>query len=240
MAPSLKPNQAYYDEFSTSYEHGRDRGYHALVDELELDAVLPLARGARVLEAGCGTGLILRRLREVAGSAVGVDLSRGMLGGARDKGLPVAQGSVVELPFPDGAFDLVCSFKVLAHVAEIERALAELARVTRPGGTLVLEFYNAYSVRHLIKRLRPGLRVSDASTDADVYTRYDTLADIRRRLPPGVRVRGVRGVRVVTLVPHLVAAPGIGRALAAVERVASRAPLLGRLGGFLIVIADKT
>ena len=237
--PELRENQAYYDEFASWYERGRDRGYHELIDRLELEAVGPYLEGARVLEAGCGTGLILRRLAERAASASGVDLSGGMLAQARDKRLVVAQATLERLPFPDAAFDLVCSFKVLAHVRAIEAALAELARVTRPGGTMVLEFYNTHSLRHLIKRLRPGLRISEQTTDSEVYTRYDSLAEIRRVLPPRVRIRDLRGVRVVTLVPQPLHLPLVGDAVAALERRATSVPGLRRLGGFLIVIAEK-
>ena len=117
----------YYDDFSASYDDGRDRGYHALIDELEIGIVKPLAAGARVLEAGCGTGLILDHLTRVAREAVGVDLSPGMLSKARERGLRVVQGSVTALPFADESFDLTCSFKVLAHVPELDRALEEMA-----------------------------------------------------------------------------------------------------------------
>ncbi len=235
----MRDNRSYYDEFSSWYERERNHGYHALVDRLELDALAPFLPGASVLEAGCGTGLLLARAGRHARLALGVDLSRGMLEHARHKGLGVAQATIERLPFSDHAFDVVYSFKVLAHVARIEAALAELARVTRPGGTLVLEFYNAHSLRHLVRRLRPGLKISERTTDAEVFTRFDSLEDVRRALPGGLRIVGVRGVRVLTLVPQLLDVPLAGRALAAAERTAAGLPGLRRLGGFLIVIAHK-
>src|SRR5262245_29395849 len=142
-------NRAYYDDFSHGYERERGRGYHQLLDDLEMSIVSPLARGRRVLEIGCGTGLILERIAREARSASGIDLSPGMLQTARARGLDVTLASATQLPFSDSSFDLVCSFKVLAHVPEIERALSEAARVTRPGGQLVLEFYNPWSLRYL-------------------------------------------------------------------------------------------
>ena len=72
-------SRAYYDDFSKRYERERHHGYHALLDELELDVALPLAEGREVLEVGCGTGLILSRLAGVARRAEGIDLSPGML-----------------------------------------------------------------------------------------------------------------------------------------------------------------
>jgi ubiquinone/menaquinone biosynthesis C-methylase UbiE len=131
-------NRDYYDEFSATYDHGRDRGYHALIDDLESEVVLRHCVGKDVLEVGCGTGLILDRLRSDARSVTGVDLSAGMLGHATRRGLRVLQGSATGLPFADASFDVACSFKVLPHVAQIRLALTEIARVTRPGGTLLL------------------------------------------------------------------------------------------------------
>src|SRR5438034_588830 len=83
--------------------------------------------------------LVLERIQRFARSARGVDLSPGMLERARGRGLDVLEGSVTELPFPDESFDVTCSFKVLAHVPEVERALSEMLRVTRRGGHVVAE-----------------------------------------------------------------------------------------------------
>jgi len=109
--PSDADNRAYYDDFSSGYERERGRGYHQLLDDLELSIVAPLARGRRVLEIGCGTGLILRRIAREAAHARGVDLSPGMLQVARERGLDVSLASATQLPFADASFDLVCSFK---------------------------------------------------------------------------------------------------------------------------------
>src|SRR5690606_39017711 len=103
--------------------------------------------GKDVLECGCGTGLILERIARFARSASGIDLSPGMLEVAKRRGLDVQEGSITSLPFPDASFDVTCSFKVLAHVPDIGRALAEMARVTRPSGVILAEFYNPWSLR---------------------------------------------------------------------------------------------
>lgn len=235
----LRPNRQYYDEFAAGYERERHHGYHALIDRLEIAAARPLAVGARVLEAGCGTGMILKEIAPVARVAVGLDLSPGMLAQARARGLSVVHGSVTDLPFSDGEFDLAYSFKVLAHVEQIGRAMAELARVVRAGGHVVAEFYNPWSLRGLIKRIKRPTAISHATTDHEVYTRYDTLADVRRHLPPSLRVVDVRGVRVLTPVSAVHDLPLVGPAVAALEARAATAPLLRRLGGFMVVTAEK-
>jgi len=237
--PPAKHNQAYYDEFAAGYERERHHGYHALIDRLEASIALPYAEGARVLEAGCGTGLILSRLAPRARQAVGLDLSQGMLAQARARGLDVVHASITDIPFPDGHFDLVYSFKVLAHVEHIERALAEMARVTRPGGHVIAEFYNPLSLRYLVKRLKAPTPISERTSDEAVFTRYDSLARVRAYLPPSLHLTGVRGVRVVTPFSHVHRVPLLGRLFAAAERRALGAPLLSRLGGFMVVVTQK-
>jgi ubiquinone/menaquinone biosynthesis C-methylase UbiE len=230
--------RAYYDDFSEGYEAERRRGYHALIDDLEVESVRRLAEEATVLEVGCGTGLILERLAEVAKTAQGIDLSPGMLERARARGLDVREASATEIPFEDDTFDLVCSFKVLAHVPEIGAALTEMARVTKPGGHLALEFYNPWSLRYLAKRVAGPQPISDGRTEADVYTRWDSPLTIPKILPAGVDLVDVRGVRVVTpfaAVHRVVALRALMRA-AEVRALRSR---FRWLGGFLIAIAKK-
>ena len=231
--------RAYYDDFSQGYERERGRGYHALLDDLEVDITLPYARDARVLEVGCGTGLILERLAEVAQRAQGIDLSPGMLERARARGLDVVEGSATSIPFEDDAFDLTVSFKVLPHVPDVGRALSEMARVTRPGGHLVAEFYNPLSLRWLAKRIAGPRPIAEGRTEADVYTRWDTADAVRRMVPPGVELVDFRGVRVFTPAAFVHRVPWIAGALARAERRAVASPLRW-LGGFLVAIMRKS
>jgi SAM-dependent methyltransferase len=103
---------------------------------------LPAAAGGalRILDAGCGTGGNLDWLREV-GAAVGTDLSLEALAFCRERGhARLAAGRIERLPFADGAFDVVTLFDVLYHrwVADDAATLREVARVTRPGGLLLI------------------------------------------------------------------------------------------------------
>jgi ubiquinone/menaquinone biosynthesis C-methylase UbiE len=231
--------QDYYDRFSTTYEAARHEGYHKLIDELELELVRRYGSGRDVFEAGCGTGLLLREAAKVARNAVGLDLSRGMLGPARGRGLKVVQGSLTAVPLPDASFDLVYSMKVLAHVPPIKDAVAELTRLVRPGGHLLLEFYNPYSFRYLAKRLGGPGKIAAGTDENDVFTRYDTVAQARTYLPTNVEFVGVRGVRVVTPVSSVFKVPAVGRLFARAEHVACDLPGLRSLGGFLVIIARK-
>ncbi len=93
-----------------------------------------------ILDAGCGTGGMIPHLQSY-GSVVGVDLSDDALAFAqrRQKG-HLVRSSLPSLPFAPSAFDLVTSFDVIYHqaVADDEAALEEMARVLRPGGTLLI------------------------------------------------------------------------------------------------------
>jgi ubiquinone/menaquinone biosynthesis C-methylase UbiE len=105
-----------------------------------------LARGARVLDAGCGTGEITGRLAALYPDPeiLGVDVLEGHLHLARERhgGLSprvhFERRSIFELGLPDGHFDLVVCRHVLQSIPHAERALAELVRVTRRGGLLHL------------------------------------------------------------------------------------------------------
>ena len=231
--------QTYYDRFSATYEAERHHGYHQLIDELELQLIRQYGKGRDVFEAGCGTGLLLRQAAQVARSAVGLDLSRGMLGAARGRGLRVVQGSLTEVPLPSESVDLVYSMKVLAHIPPIQPALAELARLVRPGGHLLLEFYNPYSLRYLAKRLGGPARIAHGTTDHDVFTRYDSVEKARSYLPSGVELVGVRGVRSLTPSAKVVAFPPAGRLFRWAEQAACDLPVLRSLGGFVILVARK-
>jgi SAM-dependent methyltransferase len=231
-------SRAYYDDFSSGYERERHHGYHALLDELELDVALPFARGREVLEVGCGTGLILARVAEQAARAEGVDLSPGMLELAKQRGLSVKEASATALPYPDAAFDLVYSFKVLAHIPEIEKALAEMARVCRPGGHVLAELYNPWSLRFVAKKLAGPGKISDGRSEADVFTRWDAPPKLERLLPPELERVEVRGLRVLTPAAFVHKLPVVGNLLGKAERAVTRSPLRW-FGGFLVLIAKK-
>ena len=234
--------RAYYDEFSKSYEkHRRPNqgdGYHALVDDLEVELCARYGTGRDILECGCGTGLILERLAEIARRAVGIDLSPGMLELARSRGLEVKEGSVTALPFDDATFDLTCSFKVLAHVPDIGKALSEMARVTRPGGVVLAEFYNPLSFRGIAKRFGPAGKIGHETRESAVYTRFDAPWILPRLIPPNTRIEAARGIRIVTPAAVAMRIPGLGGMLRRAERLLcdSRAAVLG---GFYVAVIRK-
>jgi SAM-dependent methyltransferase len=92
----------------------------------------------RVVEAGGGEGELAERVvRELGAEVAFVDQSERMVELARSRGLDAQVGDVQALPFADEAFDCAVAAWMLYHVPDIPRAIAELARVLRPGGRLV-------------------------------------------------------------------------------------------------------
>jgi SAM-dependent methyltransferase len=109
-----------------------------------LDARVPVvaavveAAPRRILEVGCGWGELAEWLaRETGAEVVAADLSPRMVELARARGVDARLADVQALPFADGEFDVAVAAWMLYHVPDLERAIAELARVLRPGGRLV-------------------------------------------------------------------------------------------------------
>ena len=100
--------------------------------------------GARVLDAGCGDGLLACSLAERGAHIFGLDADRRMLVAAaararrRDVRATFVEGRLERLPFPDDAFDVVAAVTVLCFVSDASVAVREIARVLRPGGRLVI------------------------------------------------------------------------------------------------------
>lgn len=96
------------------------------------------ARPRRLLEVGCGPGELSERVAaELGAEVVALDLSPRMVELARARGVDANVGDVQALPFPGASFDAVVAAWMLYHVPDLERALAEIVRVLRPGGHLV-------------------------------------------------------------------------------------------------------
>lgn len=148
--------QTVQDSVAENYESLRyhlpyARRYHDWWLAAMLKLVDPPNRRGRVLDNGCGTGMLFDYVED-ARLIVGLDLSAGMLDKARKYGVNLVQGDSLSLPYRDGEFDLVLARSLVHHLPDPEAGIREMARVLRPGGQLVLADTN-YSVLSAVPRL---------------------------------------------------------------------------------------
>ena len=120
----------------------RTPGQDHVYDEINLPAFLALLPppGRRTLDLGCGEGRLARVLRPLGYQVAGIDASETLVRLAAGHALPepAVVADVTGLPFAAGAFDLVVAFMVLHDVDRLPAAVAEIARVLEPGGTLCI------------------------------------------------------------------------------------------------------
>ena len=119
------------------------------------EAVLELlaaARGEVILDIGCGNARDIIPIVQAGARIVGVDISEGMirqagvdLGRAGVTGVELAVGDATNLRYPDASFDKVLCSEVIEHIPDASRAIAEIHRVLKPGGRLVISTPNRHS-----------------------------------------------------------------------------------------------
>jgi len=110
--------------------------------------------GGKVLDVGCGPGIMAKDLREQQCKFWGIDLSSEMINQGRElykdfKDVDLQTGTAEELPFPDENFDCTMSMGVIEFVDDDQKALREIVRVTKQDGTIILAFMNKYSAFRL-------------------------------------------------------------------------------------------
>ena len=139
-AERLEP-QAAYALWAPSYP---PRPHNRLmeIEQQTVLSLLPDVRSLTALDAGCGSGRYLKALQDRGAVAIGVDLSDAMLTRAQMVGPRIVRGDLCALPFEAESLDLVVCGLALGDIAALEVALAEIARVLRPGGSVI------YSVVH--------------------------------------------------------------------------------------------
>lgn len=122
-----------YDLTNTVLTGGMDRRWRSLTR-----AALQLRPGDRVLDLAAGTAVSTVELARSGAWCVAADFSLGMLRAGAHRGVPKVAADALHLPFVDAAFDAVTISFGLRNIADTDAALRELARVTRPGGRLVV------------------------------------------------------------------------------------------------------
>jgi SAM-dependent methyltransferase len=217
-AESRRANRADWDAYADEYQHThgpflRDVGFiwsPEGVDETEVRLLGEVA-GQEVLEIGCGAAQCARWLVARGARAFGLDLATRQLQHARrideqtGVAVPVVCGTATALPFADRRFDVVFSaFGALQFVADAALAVAEVARVLRPGGVF------AFSVTHPIRWSMPddptraGLVVTSSYFDRTPYVEVDdegrtTYVEHHRTLGDWIGLLDAAGFRTTDL-----------------------------------------
>lgn len=217
---SRRANGPDWDRYADDYQatHGEFLGDAGFVwgpeglTEAEAGVLGPVA-GRDVLEVGSGAGQCSRWVRDQGGRSFGVDLSYRQLQHSRriDEGtgvvVPSVQATATHLPFADDSFDAVfSSFGALQFVRDLDRAVAETARVLRPGGRF------AFSITHPTRWMFPddpgeaGLVASQSYWDRTPYVEVDdatgevSYVEHHRTLGDWVGVLAGHGFAIVRLV----------------------------------------
>lgn len=159
-----------YDLTNTLISGGRDRRWRHLTRR-----ALNPRPGERVLDLAAGTGVSTTELARSGARCVAADFSLGMLRAGAHRRLPRVAADALDLPFADGVFDAVAISFGLRNVVDPDRGLRELARVTRPGGRIVVcEFstptwrpFRLVYQRYLMRAL-PAV-ASRVSSNPDAY-----------------------------------------------------------------------
>ena len=131
----------------------QSRKYALLNSPVEIDRHLGRVRkflGVRaddsILEIGCGRGFLTREVQRIAPATVGIDLNREAISNAVTEGLSVMDARALD--FPDATFDNIYSFHAIEHIPDLPGVFAEMDRVLKPGGRILL-VYPAEPIRGL-------------------------------------------------------------------------------------------
>lgn len=240
---SCKPflnTKAYYDELSAIYEKNRGNPYHQFIDNIQADVVLKYSkRRDKILDAGCGTGLIQNIIVKNHPYTTGIDFSEKMLFFAKQRGLNVMQGDITHLPFEDNTFDIVYSFKVLSHIQDIGKALRELHRILKVGGFMIVGYYNKNSLRFYRKKITQTLSKPFLTfSDSQVYTRHYNEAEFISLVPESLALIERRGAIVLSPAAFFLKFPVLCKILYKHEKNLSSSHL-NKFSGFIILVFKK-
>ena len=195
--PPVRPRNdpAQYDDLAEEWWRP-DGAFAALHWLAEVRAQgIPAANGGRPLlvDLGCGGGLLAPHVHGYR--HVGVDLSQKALTAARAHGIVPLRADATRVPLADGCADVVVAGELLEHVTDLEGAVAEIARVLRPAGVVVIDTINAtwwsrFSLVTIGERMPggPPRRIHDPA----LFVKPDRLRDLFVKNGLSVRLRGLR------------------------------------------------
>ena len=212
---------------SYGWQFGQDR-------RLEMVRRFVPLEGARILDVGCGIGTYVRGFRRFSDDVHGVDVDAARVAQA-SRDLPNIRVAEAEsLPYPDDDFDLVFLNEVIEHVADDRRTIEEAARVTKPGGHVVV-----FAPNRLFPFETHGAYIAGRYRFGNIPFVNWTPDPIRRRLAPHVRAYTRRSIRrlfrrlPLREVHHRAIYPGF-------DKISTRHRVLGGLLRRALYVAENT
>ncbi|MBN2139315.1 MAG: class I SAM-dependent methyltransferase [Sedimentisphaerales bacterium] len=148
MDDALKEQQDLYDEtWRKGLEAGKEERGNLQTNLEFLKTIDVLKPGDKILEIGCGIGTIVSRLSAEGYSVAGIDISRRAIAYGLEKygDINLEVQAAETLPYENQSFDVVLSFDLLEHIADVDRHVAEVSRVLRPEGRYLFQTPNKYS-----------------------------------------------------------------------------------------------
>lgn len=226
-------SSSHFDAIASAYDESLPAHVVEHYLQKRVSFVLAHCPRGRALDVGCGTGTLAARLAASGYQMAGIDPSEGMLEVLRKRAPDVeavrAEGTAI--PFPDASFDLVLSVAVMHHIAdpaEVRGTLAEMTRVTRPGGRILVWDHNPRN---------PYWRVLMARVPQDTGEERLIPED---ELLHGLAAAGARTLlsTQLGLVPDFVPRAAL-RAASVAERAVERTPLAPRLCAHNVILAER-
>jgi len=241
---------------------GFDEEYRTLAEDGYLATAFLLGRGkidrivyrelgrhhpsARILDVGCGTGSQVVEIRNLGFEVSGLEPASEMrrLATAANPGVDIRDGSITDLPYDDGTFDVVLALEVLRYLPAVdnETSWREMLRVLRPGGTIIVTMVNRWAIDGywLYERVQTR-RASRGSIPVRAHCEFVTPGQVRRDLARlGAGSVAIHGRLLLPLRWAYKASRPLGRVVARilnpVDDVLCRIPGTTGLTGHLVVV----
>jgi ubiquinone/menaquinone biosynthesis C-methylase UbiE len=158
---AMLTDRAYYED--QARRALQTDGHFQCSEPTIIEAVIRMVRtylttAADILDVGCGANLVYDRfLAETGKRPICLDFTLGFLQLApKDARMPLIQGNATALPFASASFDAVICSETLEHIERDDLAAAEMARVLRPGGVLIVTVPNLWNASRLIQMVKTG------------------------------------------------------------------------------------